>query len=127
LIEQRRGQPFRWAGERVELRDGAGRRDREPARVDGQRRPFQVSQVDQPVQMNLRFREQPGAACEPSIACRPNGQLGARARPGNFSNGVQIQESASTFNAIGLSVTVLQDQRQLDGATIATTALKGRR
>jgi hypothetical protein len=42
-------------------------------------------------------------------------------------NGVQIHETASTFNAIGLSVTVLQDQRQLDGATIATTALKGRR
>ena len=79
LVDQRRGEPVRRAGERVELR-----------------RRVQVAAIDRPVspivsaghfksarsisrlRCGLRFREQPGAAREPSIACRPNGQLGAR-------------------------------------------------
>src|SRR6202012_48340 len=62
--------------------------------------------------MRLRFREQPGAAREPSIACRPNGQLATRFRTGDRRDGVQVHRYANTFNAILLSVTVLQDQRQ---------------
>ena len=57
---------------------------------DGQRRPFQVGEIDQPGQMGLRFREQPGPAREPSIACRPNGQLVPRRRMRNRGNGVQV-------------------------------------
>ena len=41
-------------------------------------------------QMGLRFREQPGPAREPSIACRPNGQLVPRRRMRNRGNGVQV-------------------------------------
>ena len=55
--------------------DRAGRRDRQPGLADGQRRPVEIGEIDQPRQMDLRLREQPGPAREPSIACRPNRQL----------------------------------------------------
>ena len=62
-------------GQRIELRDRAGGRDGQAGLADGQRRPFEIGEIDQPRQMGLRFREQPGPAREPGIACRPNGQL----------------------------------------------------
>ena len=90
LVDQRRGDPFRRAGQRIELRDRAGRGYRKLGLRDGQRRPFQVGEIDQPAEMGLRFREQPGPAREPSIACRPNGQLIPRRRMRNRGNGVQV-------------------------------------
>ena len=78
LIDQGGCEPIGRAAERIELRDRAGRGDRELGIADRQRRPFQIGEIDQPPQMSLRLREQPGPAREPSIACRPNGQL----RPG---------------------------------------------
>ena len=90
LVDQGRGEPFRRTGQRVQLRDRAGRRDREPALADRQRRPFEIGKIDQPCQMDLGFREQPGPAREPSIACRPNGQLLASLRVSNFFDGVQV-------------------------------------
>ena len=63
LVDQRRGEPFRRAGQRVELRDRAGRGDREPGLGDGQRRPFQIGEIDQPAS---------GAPAAPRTArCRP--------------------------------------------------------
>ena len=97
LVDQRRGDPFRRAGQRIELRDRAGRGNRKPGLTDGQRRPFQVGEIDQPGQMGLRFREQPGSAREPSIACRPNGQLIPRCGMGNRGNGVQVHGYANAF------------------------------
>ena len=55
-------------------------------------------------QMDLRFREQPGPAREPSIACRPNGQLRPRLRVSNFGDGVQIHGYANAFNEMHLPV-----------------------
>ena len=65
---------------------------------------FKIGKIDQPRQMDLRFREQPGPAREPSIACRPNGQLLPRLRAGNLFDGVQIHGYASAFNEMHLSV-----------------------
>ncbi len=90
LVDQRGGDPFRGAGQRIELGDRAGRCYRKFGLRDGERRPFQVSEIDQPAEMDLRFREQPGPAREPSIACRPNGQLVPRRRMRNRANGVQV-------------------------------------
>ena len=59
---------------------------------DGQRRPFQGGEINQPAEMDLRFREQPGPAREPSIACRPNGQLVPRRRMRNRRNGVRSMD-----------------------------------
>ena len=104
LVDQRRGDPFRRAGQRIELRDRAGRGDGQAGFVDGQRRPSKIGQIDQPRQMDLRFREQPGPAGEPRIACRPNGQLRPALRTGNFGDGVQIHGYACAFNRDGVSV-----------------------
>ena len=97
LVDQRRGDPFRRAGQRIELRHRAGRGYRQPRLADGQRWPFQVDEIDQPGQMGLRFREQPGPAREPGIACRPNGQLIPRRRMRNRGNGVQVHGYANAF------------------------------
>jgi hypothetical protein len=51
---------------------------------------FEIAQIDQSQQMGLRFGEQPGPAREPSIACRPNGQLRPVLRPGHFGDGIQV-------------------------------------
>ncbi|MGY4334704.1 hypothetical protein ACVWWG_009121 [Bradyrhizobium sp. LB7.2] len=72
LVDQRRSEPAGWADESIELRNGARGGDAEMALGDGQCRPFQVGQIDEPSQVDLRLREQPGAAREPSITCPPN-------------------------------------------------------
>ena len=48
------------AGQRVQLRDRAGCRDGQPGRADRQRRPFEVGKIDQPREVGLGFRKQPG-------------------------------------------------------------------
>ena len=70
--------------------------------ADGQRRPFQVGEIDQPASDGLRFREQPGPAREPSIACRPNGQLFPRGRMRNRGDGVQVHGYANAFKEMHL-------------------------
>src|SRR6202011_562589 len=88
LVDQGRGEPFRRAGKRIELRHRAGRRDRKLGFADRERRPFEISQIDQSLQIGLGFGEQPGPAREPSIACRPNGQLSPCPGMGDFDDGV---------------------------------------
>ena len=61
----------------------------------------------------LRLREQPGPACEPGIASRPNGQLLPRRGMGDRGDGVQVHGCANAFKVMHLRLEVLQDQRQL--------------
>src|SRR6266481_5019496 len=104
---------FGRAGQRVKLRDCAGRGDRQPGVADRERGPSEIGEIDQPRQVDLGFREQPGAAREPSIACRPNGQLSPRLRVRDFDDGVQIHEYTRAINEILLPAEVLQNRRQL--------------
>ncbi len=90
LVDQRRGDPVRRTGQRIELRDRAGGRDGQIDLADRQRRPFEVGEVDQPRQMRLRLREQPCAARQPRIACRPNRQL----RPGFAGGATSVMASS---------------------------------
>src|SRR5258706_542265 len=74
------------------------------AAADRPGRPFEIGEIDQPRQMDLGLREQPGSARQPSIACRPNGQL--RPCPGvsDLGDGIQIHGYAKTFNEMHLPV-----------------------
>ena len=90
LVDQRCRDPFRRAVRASSCATVQVAAIVRPIVVDRQRRPFEIGQIDQPRQMGLRFREQPGPAREPSIACRPNGQLRPRLRASDLGNGVQI-------------------------------------
>ena len=70
--------------------DGAGCGDGQACFADGQRRPFEIREIDQSREVGLRLREQPGSAGEPRIACRPNGQLLPALRVRHLFDGVQI-------------------------------------
>ena len=86
LVDQRRRDPFRRAGRKasscaivqVAAIVSSAARDR-------QRRPFEIGEIDQPGQMDLGLREQPGAAREPSIACRPNAAVARASAGGDHS------------------------------------------
>src|SRR5258708_34935504 len=106
LFDRRRPEPFRRACERIELSHRAGRRDRQLALADRERRPFEIGEINQPGQMRLGLREQPRPAREPSIACRPNGQLRPRLGAGDFPDCGQIPGYASAFKEMQLPLRI---------------------
>src|SRR5260370_11726550 len=60
----------------------------------------------------MGFGEQPGPAREPSIACRPNGQLSPCLGMGDFDDGVQIHRYASAFKEMHLRLRILASPAQ---------------